>query len=332
VPELPEVETVRRGLDALITGFTITDARQLHPRVLKPESTASLETLKGVKITGTNRRGKYMWLTLNRPYVLVAHLGMSGQFLIHQKNRPKATHIRAQFSLSKPLRTRELVFNDQRTFGWLSIEETQNNIPTSVQHIAPDPFDPLFDKEVAIRGYARRNIKIKTALLNQEIMSGVGNIYADETLWRAKIHPEVSTADLSKKKIASVINFATEVMQEAINKGGTSFDDLYISVNGESGYFEQSLAVYGKKTSPARGVEHQLDALDLDSALLTSALAAKGTTNANLSWPAQSFTFWSHYSRHLHKFFLRSHILVGRICFSDRLWSISRAACCGMEQ
>jgi len=250
MPELPEVETVRRGLQHLITGFTITSAQQLHPRAMKPESIAPLESLQGAKITGTNRRGKFMWLTLNRPYVLVAHLGMSGQFLIHQKDRPKATHVRAQFTLSKPLRTRELVFNDQRTFGWLSIEETANYIPTSAHHIAPDPFDPFFDKDKTINNYRKRNIKIKTALLNQEIMSGVGNIYADETLWRAKIHPEISTADLTLKKIATIIDFATEVMSEAINQGGTSFDDLYINVNGESGFFEQSLAAYGQEDEP----------------------------------------------------------------------------------
>jgi formamidopyrimidine-DNA glycosylase len=250
MPELPEVETVRRGLQHLVTGYKITQAQQLHPRALKSESIAPLESLQGAKITGTNRRGKFMWLTLNRPYVLVAHLGMSGQFLIHQKDRPKATHVRAQFTLSKPLRTQELVFNDQRTFGWLSVEETTNNIPASAQHIAPDPFDPLFDKDAAIKNYRKRNIKIKTALLNQEIMSGVGNIYADETLWRAKIHPEISTADLSAKKISTTIDFATEVMQEAINQGGTSFDDLYINVNGESGFFEQSLAAYGQEDEP----------------------------------------------------------------------------------
>jgi formamidopyrimidine-DNA glycosylase len=250
VPELPEVETVRRGLGHLVTGYRIAQAQQLHPRALKAESIAPLESLNGAKIAGTNRRGKFMWLTLNRPYVLVAHLGMSGQFLIHQKDHPRASHIRAQFHLKKPMRNLELVFNDQRTFGWLSIEETINNVPTSAQHIAPDPFDALFDKQTTINNYLKRNIKIKTALLNQEIMSGVGNIYADETLWRAKIHPETLTSELTPKKIATVIEFATEVMQEAINQGGTSFDDLYINVNGESGFFEQSLAAYGQEDEP----------------------------------------------------------------------------------
>ena len=250
MPELPEVETVRRGLQHLVTGYRITEALDLHPRALKPESIAPLATLNGAKITGTNRRGKFMWLTLNRPYVLVAHLGMSGQFLIHQKNLPKATHVRAQFNLKKTMRTQELVFNDQRTFGWLSIEELRDNVPTSAQHIAPDPFDSLFEKAATVKNYLRRNIKIKTALLNQEIMSGVGNIYADETLWRAKVHPEIITSELSAKKIATIIDYATEVMSEAIEKGGTSFDDLYINVNGESGFFEQSLAAYGQEGEP----------------------------------------------------------------------------------
>ena len=250
MPELPEVETVRRGLQHLVTGYRITEALDLHPRALKSESIAPLSTLNGAKITGTNRRGKFMWLTLNRPYVLVAHLGMSGQFLIHQKNLPKATHVRAQFNLKKTMRTQELVFNDQRTFGWLSIEELRDNVPTSAQHIAPDPFDPLFDKAATVKNYLRRNIKIKTALLNQEIMSGVGNIYADETLWRSKVHPETITSELSAKKIATIIDYATQVMSEAIEKGGTSFDDLYINVNGESGFFEQSLAAYGQEGEP----------------------------------------------------------------------------------
>jgi formamidopyrimidine-DNA glycosylase len=250
MPELPEVETVRRGLTALVRGYRINEAVDLHPRAVKPDSIAPLSNLAGARITGLNRRGKFLWFELNRPYHLVAHLGMSGQFLINRDDRPQAKHVRAQFNLQRGLRKRELIFNDQRTFGWLSIEESVAGIPMSALHIAPDPFDDLFDKAAAIKNFAKRNVKIKTALLNQEIMSGVGNIYADETLWRAKIHPETSTAALSSKKIARIIDYATEVMGEAITQGGTSFDDLYINVNGESGFFEQSLAAYGQTNQP----------------------------------------------------------------------------------
>jgi formamidopyrimidine-DNA glycosylase len=250
MPELPEVETVRRGLQHLITGYRIVQAEDLHPRALKAESIAPLSELNGARITGTGRRGKFLWITLDRPFVIVAHLGMSGQFLIQQKDRPSPKHIRAQFELKRSLRTRDLVFNDQRTFGWLSIEELTDGVPSSAAHIAYDPFDPHFDYQATIAKFAKRNIRIKTALLNQEIMSGVGNIYADEALWRAKVHPESMTSDLSLKKIEVVIDCATEVMSEAIAKGGTSFDDLYINVNGESGFFEQSLSAYGREDEP----------------------------------------------------------------------------------
>ena len=250
MPELPEVETVRRGLHHLISGYRIVDALDLHPRTLKAESIAPLSALKGARITGTGRRGKFLWITLDRPFVLVAHLGMSGQFLIAQKDRPTAKHIRAQFALKKSLRSRELLFNDQRTFGWLSIEQLTDGVPSSAAHIALDPFDPNFDYQGTIAKFAQRRVRIKTALLNQEIMSGVGNIYADEALWRAKVHPELLTSELSRQKITTVIDCATQVMQEAIAQGGTSFDDLYIDVNGESGFFDQSLSAYGREDEP----------------------------------------------------------------------------------
>lgn len=250
MPELPEVETVRRGLHHLISGYRIVDALDLHPRTLKAESIAPLSTLKGARITGTGRRGKFLWITLDRPVVLVAHLGMSGQFLIAQKDRPAAKHVRAQFALKKSLRSRELVFNDQRTFGWLSVEQLTDGVPNSAAHIALDPFDPNFDYQGTITKFAQRRVRIKTALLNQEIMSGVGNIYADEALWRARVNPESLTSELSRKKITAVIDCATQVMQEAIAQGGTSFDDLYIDLNGESGFFDQSLSAYGREDEP----------------------------------------------------------------------------------
>jgi formamidopyrimidine-DNA glycosylase len=250
MPELPEVETVRRGLHHLVSGYRIVQATDLHPRALKSESLAPLSSLQGARITGTGRRGKFLWITLDRPLVLVAHLGMSGQFLIAQKDRPAAKHVRAHFALKKSLRKLDLVFNDQRTFGWLSVEEMSDGVPTSASHIARDPFDPDFDFQATVTKLAKRNVRIKSALLNQEIMSGVGNIYADEALWRAQVHPESVTSEMSVKKIVSVIENATEVMAEAIAQGGTSFDDLYIDVNGESGFFDQSLSAYGREDEP----------------------------------------------------------------------------------
>ena len=250
MPELPEVETVRRGLAQLVTGYRFQSVQGLHPRVVKPASLAPLSAVVGARIKGVNRRGKFMWFELDRDQVLVAHLGMSGQFLVARKDRPAPRHVRANFWLSRGLSKRELVFSDQRTFGWLSLEQTTGGIPQSALHIAVDPFDPLFDRATVIAKIKSRKAAIKSVILNQEIMSGVGNIYADESLWRAKIHPEIPACDLSVRKIGSLVDAATTVMAEAIAAGGTSFDALYINVNGESGFFETSLAAYGQEHKP----------------------------------------------------------------------------------
>ena len=250
MPELPEVETVRRGLEQLLTGFTFRSSQDLHPRVLKPSSLGPLSILIGSRIKAINRRGKFLWFDLDREFTLVAHLGMSGQFLVSQKNRPAPSHIRAHFRLSRGFTNREVMFNDVRTFGWLSIERLTKDIPQSVLHIAVDPFDTNFDRTSVITKMKSRKAEIKSVLLNQEIMSGVGNIYADESLWRARIHPETPACDLSVRKIGALVDAATTVMAEAIQAGGTSFDALYINVNGESGYFKMSLAAYGQEHQP----------------------------------------------------------------------------------
>jgi formamidopyrimidine-DNA glycosylase len=174
MPELPEVETVRRGLAHLLTGFTFRTAQDLHPRVLKPASLAPLSTVVGARIMSINRRGKFLWFNLDRDFALVAHLGMSGQFLVSQKDRPTPGHVRAHFQLSRGFNNREVAFNDRRTFGWLSVEQLTDGIPKSALHIAVDPFDTSFDRAAAITRIKSRKAEIKNVLLNQEIMSGVG--------------------------------------------------------------------------------------------------------------------------------------------------------------
>jgi len=250
VPELPEVETVRRGLEHFVTGFTFRGAHNLHPRVLKPASIAPLSAVEGSRIVSINRRGKFLWFTLDNDLALVAHLGMSGQFLVAQRDRPHPKHVRARFSLKRGFKSHDLLFSDQRTFGWLSVEELTDGVPQSALHIALDPFDKAFDRNAVMVEMKSRKAAIKSVILNQEIMSGVGNIYADESLWRAKIHPEIPACDLGVKKIESLIDAAVEVMGEAVTVGGTSFDSLYINVNGESGFFETSLAAYGQEGEP----------------------------------------------------------------------------------
>jgi formamidopyrimidine-DNA glycosylase len=243
MPELPEVETVRRGLAENIIGKKFKEIDVLHSRATSPKSIAPLKSLKGARIKSVNRRGKFLWFELDRPEVLVGHLGMSGQFLIQPKAALDERHLRARFNLGR----NDLRFIDQRTFGWVGVEERINNRPTCVQHIAADPFDSEFDLQETISRFLKKKTEIKRALLDQSVMSGVGNIYADEALWRSKMHPETRTEKLDTKRISQLISSATEVMTEALAVGGTSFDDLYINVNGESGYFERSLAVYGQE-------------------------------------------------------------------------------------
>lgn len=259
MPELPEVETVRAGLEKLIIGKRIESVKQLHPRALRPDSINTLKIFKGSKVKSVKRRGKFMWLEFDRPEVLVAHLGMSGQFKIQKSGSEYETHLRANFELSNG---KELRFVDQRTFGWLCVDQLESEelgeVPTRVSHIALDPFDSRFIKREVVSKIAKKKGQIKKTILDQGVISGIGNIYADEALWRAKIHPESICSDLSSTQILNVITAAQKVMERALAAGGTSFDDLYINVNGESGYFERSLAVYGREGEPCRRCGHEI--------------------------------------------------------------------------
>jgi len=249
MPELPEVETVRSGLEKYVVGRSISTVETFHPRTVKHGSIAPLKAVIGAKVKAVKRRGKFLWIDFDRDFALVAHLGMSGQLLVQPSAAPNQIHMRARFSLSNRLgRGRdEIRFIDQRTFGWLAIEQLINGIPKCVSHIAFDPFESEFDIKQVVTKIKSKKCAIKPAILNQEVLSGIGNIYADEALWRARIHPEIICEDLSESEIKKVITSAVSVMKAAINAGGTSFDQQYKNVNGESGYFSRSLKVYGRE-------------------------------------------------------------------------------------
>ncbi|GAA1006113.1 formamidopyrimidine-DNA glycosylase [Acrocarpospora pleiomorpha] len=257
MPELPEVEVVRRGLESWVAGREIASAEVLHPRAVRRNTGTLADLLVGRTVVSAERRGKYLWLPLREgdspvEDALMAHLGMSGQLLMVEPKEPEEKHLRVRigFTDGGP----ELRFVDQRTFGHLLVSplavRPSRDVPEPIAHIAPDPFEESFDDaEFTIR-IRRRQTGVKRALLDQSLISGVGNIYADEALWRAKLHWARPTETLTGKKVAELLTAARGVMTEALGEGGTSFDRLYVNVNGESGYFDRSLAVYGRRDEP----------------------------------------------------------------------------------
>ncbi|QZT64139.1 bifunctional DNA-formamidopyrimidine glycosylase/DNA-(apurinic or apyrimidinic site) lyase [Mycolicibacterium austroafricanum] len=265
MPELPEVEVVRRGLAEHVTGRTVTAVRVHHPRAVRRHEAGPADLtarLLDTTITGTGRRGKYLWLTLgdgaDEPlarresnFALVVHLGMSGQMLLGDV--PNANHLRIAALLDDGT---TLSFVDQRTFGgWMLADLVTvdgSDVPAPVAHIARDPLDPLFDRDAVVKVLRRKHSEIKRQLLDQTVVSGIGNIYADESLWRAKINGARLASGVSRAKLAELLGAAADVMTDALAQGGTSFDSLYVNVNGESGYFDRSLDAYGREGEPCR--------------------------------------------------------------------------------
>ncbi|MEV6889181.1 MULTISPECIES: bifunctional DNA-formamidopyrimidine glycosylase/DNA-(apurinic or apyrimidinic site) lyase [Kribbella] len=251
MPELPEVEVVRRGLVEFLTGRTVESVEVLHPRPVRRHAAGPddfVSRLKGQVFAEPARRGKYLWLPLTSGDAVLTHLGMSGQFRVQPVGAPDEPHLRVRFRFADG--GGEVRFVDQRMFGGLSYSEGGAELPAEIAHIARDPFDPLFDTDAAIAKIRRRKTGLKRALLDQTAVSGIGNIYADEALWRAKLHYARATETLKPLQARDILEQARAVMAEALNVGGTSFDALYVNVNGESGYFERGLNVYGQEGSP----------------------------------------------------------------------------------
>ena len=253
MPELPEVEVVRRGLAAAVGRRRIASVEVLHPRPVRrhlPGPRDFESSLVGRTFAEPRRRGKYLWLPFEDGDALLAHLGMSGQFRLAPGGTPDAanTRVRFRFADGEP----ELRFVDQRMFGGLSLAPGGAELPAPVAHIARDPFDPEFDPARVAARLRLRRTGVKRALLDQQLVSGIGNIYADEALWRARLHYARATDTLPRPAALLLLAEVTAVMREALDSGGTSFDSLYVNVNGSSGYFDRQLAVYGREGEPCR--------------------------------------------------------------------------------
>lgn len=251
MPELPEVETVRRGLERWVTGRMIAEVDVRHPRAVRrhlPGPADFAASLAGRTATGAHRRGKYLWLPLDDDAALIGHLGMSGQLLLRPAQAPDETHLRIRFTFGDG--GPQLRFVDQRTFGGLWVSPGGAKLPDEIAHIALDPLDPSFSDDDFVAAIRRRRTGLKRALLDQTLISGVGNIYADEALWRARLHWARPTEALTRPQVRRLLGHLRDVLTEAIRAGGTSFDALYVNVNGESGYFDRTLAVYGRAGEP----------------------------------------------------------------------------------
>ncbi|WP_343317636.1 Fpg/Nei family DNA glycosylase [Arthrobacter sp. TMP15] len=296
MPELPEVEVVRRGLERWIAGRSINGVSVVDPRSIRRHSLGVEDfrgNLLGTTVLDVVRRGKFLWMPLTDdassstpPHTaLVAHLGMSGQLLVESPEQPYEKHLKVRLSFSaRDDAPEELRFVDQRIFGGLfltslvptadglpggcglgsdgkgsgsngagstlaggTVAGVEAMIPDAAAHIGRDPLDPYFDLESLHQKLRARKTGLKRALLDQSLVSGIGNIYADEALWAAKMHFARPTDTLRRPETARIIHAARDVMDRALAAGGTSFDALYVNVNGASGYFSRSLNAYGRQ-------------------------------------------------------------------------------------
>lgn len=264
MPELPEVEVVRSGLEPAIRGATITSVRVIETRSLRrnPGPPADfVAALEGHVVLEVARRGKFLWWVLDSGQALVCHLGMSGQMLLLPPEQDAGVHCRVRIDLLDASgQAHSVAFVDQRIFGSLMLDElvptpdarpgglgtSMAAIPRSVAHIARDPLDPAFDDRAWRTALAAKRTGIKRALLDQSLLSGVGNIYADEALWASRLHYDTPADALGPRKASHVLAAIRAVFRRALAQGGTSFDAQYVNVNGQSGYFSRSLEAYGR--------------------------------------------------------------------------------------
>ncbi len=265
MPELPEVETVRDGLARHVLGERVGSVEVLRSSAVRRQAGGAGEftgRLTGRTLTHAVRRGKFCWLLLDEPgEALLVHLGMTGQLLVRADDGGVNPHLRARLRLGGD---RLLDFVDQRTFGHLLVDDLVPTpdalpggrgadlpaLPSLVAHIGRDLLDPALDEAALARRVRASRSGIKRVLLDQRVVSGLGNIYADEALWRTRLHPERPADALTGPQVRALIAAGRAVMTEALAAGGTSFDATYVDVAGAAGWFARELAVYGREGLP----------------------------------------------------------------------------------
>lgn len=245
MPELPEVETIRRTLLHLVKGKEISDIRVHWGKIIKkPDDVEHFKTLLiGETIQSIKRRGKFLLFYLDH-YVLVSHLRMEGKYRVVPKDEPMDKHTHVIFSLTNG---EELRYNDVRKFGTMHVFEIGTEFSERpLDHLGPDPFEEAYTLDYVKDRLKRTGRVIKAALLDQTIIAGLGNIYVDEVLFLAGVHPEKRANKLSEAEYELIFKYAHEVLEKAVAQGGTTIRS-YVDGEGEMGMFQQNLYVYGQE-------------------------------------------------------------------------------------
>lgn len=257
MPELPEVETVRRGLEPAMTGQRITRALVNRPDLRWPFPERMAERLTGQTVTALRRRSKYILADLSSAETLIIHLGMSGRMLIsgtqlggfHHEHPAPAKHDHVVLDMENGAR---VTFNDARRFGAMDLAPTDAvEDHWLIRDIGPEPLGNAFDGAYLADKFQGRNTPIKSALLDQRLIAGLGNIYVCEVLYRAGIHPKRKAGRIASPRVAGLVPIIRDVLQEAIEAGGSSLRD-YRQADGELGYFQHGFKVYDREGQPCQ--------------------------------------------------------------------------------
>ncbi len=242
MPELPEVETVKKGLIEKVKGRTIIRCRVLWDGIIAyPSKEEFVKEIANQTINDITRRGKFLMFILD-DYYLISHLRMEGKYFIKDYDEPLSKHDHVIFTLDN---AEELRYNDTRKFGKMHLVKKDELAKTPIAKLGKEPWDEELTSEYLSRKMNNKKA-IKTLLLDQSIITGIGNIYADEILFLSKIHPETRGCDLTKKNLLDIIENTRNILAKAIEKGGTTIHS-YTAVNGITGLFQQELLVHGKK-------------------------------------------------------------------------------------